>query len=79
MAGLPPSLEKYLDYISGQSNINFLADKRVWNAVEMLVDLDVVIDMDFGFPPLGEFESLSGQCFQCRPLNLFEKLLPTAG
>jgi hypothetical protein len=53
-------LEKDLDSGLGGADVHFLVNQRVRDAVVMLFERDVVVDVDAGLLPDGEFVGLLG-------------------
>jgi len=58
----------------GDPHVDFGADQRVWNRVEVLVDLDVIIEIDARAFPFGE---LLRQGVEGVALDLLEQLAAT--
>src|SRR5437763_164595 len=66
MRGDPLALEKDLDGSRRQPYLNLAAGEAVRHAVEVRLDLDVVIDADPAQPPFGKGIGLAGQCLRGR-------------
>ena len=49
---------EHLDRARGDANLDLGADQRVWNRVEEVMDLDVVIEADPRAPPFRELPIL---------------------
>src|SRR5205085_10303136 len=64
MRGDPLALEKDLDGLRRQPYLNLAAGEAVRHAVEVRLDLDVVIDADPAQPPFGKGIGLAGQRLQ---------------
>ena len=60
---------QHLYGLRGEAHVHFLTYQRVGDAVEVAVDLDVVVDVDAGLLPLGVFEGRRGQRLQGGPLQ----------
>src|SRR5215813_14265387 len=58
--GDAPVLVEDLDGRGGETGLHLARDERVRDAVVMAIDLDVIIDVDAGLLPFGEFISLGG-------------------
>src|SRR5215472_4755939 len=72
---LPPqgqALENNLDGTLGQPHLDFAAGIAIRHAVEMTIELDMVIDADPTETPLGKAIGLCRQRVEVRPIELFE-------
>ena len=74
MHGNPLALQEDLDSTRGQSCFDLGASKAVRHAVEVLVELDVVVDADAAQAPLGQDIRFDRQGFEVGPIEFFEKL-----
>jgi len=54
----PLAVEIDLDGRLGRANVDLLLHELVWSAVVVLFEFDVVVDVDLGFLPDGEFVGL---------------------
>src|ERR1700723_3351335 len=52
---------EHLDRVPGDANLDLGADQRVWNRVEKVMDLDVIIEIDPRAPPFRELPILGRQ------------------
>src|SRR5215210_1430714 len=68
----PLALEKDLDGARRQPHLDLTAGEAVRDAVEMRLDLDVVIDADAPQAPFGKGIGLAWQCLQMRPVEFLE-------
>ena len=73
MRGDPLALEKDLDGARRQPHLNLTTGEAVRHAVEVRLDLDVVIDADPPQPPFGIGIRLGGQGFEVRPVEFLEQ------
>src|SRR5438045_9703765 len=73
MRGDPLALEKDLDGSRRQPYLNLAAGEEVSHAVEVRLDLDVVIAADPAQPPFGKGIGLAGQRLQMRPIEFLEQ------
>src|SRR3954466_6029146 len=73
MRGDPLALEKDLDGSRRQPYLNLAAGEAVRHAVEVRLDLDVVIDADPAQPPFGKGIGGNGQRLQMRPIEFLEQ------
>ena len=72
MCGDPLALEKNLDGARRQTHLDLAAGEAVGHAIEMRLDLDVVIDADPAQPPFSERIRLAGQAPEARPVEFLE-------
>ena len=72
MRGDPLALEEDLDGTRRQPHLDLAASEAVGHAVEVSLDLDVVIDADPPQPPFGEGVGLVWQALQVRPIEFLE-------
>ena len=61
-----PALVEDLDAMGADADIDLVAGQGMGDAVEGVMDLDVVVDVDAGLAPLGELVALAGQRLQRR-------------
>ena len=54
MRGDDVPVVEHLDAVRGEAHVDALADQRVGHRVIRAADLDVIIGMDLGLPPLAE-------------------------
>jgi hypothetical protein len=73
MSSDPLALEKDLNSARRQPNLDFAAGKAVGNAVEMALELDMVVDADPANAPLGKAIGLRRQRVEVGPIELFEQ------
>src|SRR5271169_2953287 len=66
-----------LDRARADPHLNLGADERVWNRIQKVMDLDVIVEIDPRAPPFRELPIVGGQGGQSATLDLFEQL-PTA-
>ena len=64
MCGDPLTLQKDLDGARRQPDLDLAAGEAVGDAVEVSLDLDVVIDADPAQPPFGKGVGLAGQSLE---------------
>ena len=74
MRGDPLALDEDLDGSAGEPHLDLVAREAVGHAVEMALDLDVVIDADPAHAPFGKHIGLDRQGLELRPVELFEEL-----
>ena len=55
-----------------QVYVQFLVDQRVWHAVKVALDFDVVVDVDASGFPFSELITGGRKRLQCRPVQLGE-------
>ena len=79
MGSHPIPLVQAFDGGGGGADIQLLSHQAMGDAVEMVVHLDMVIDMDPGFAPMGKLVGGLGQRPHRRPVELFETTAATAG
>ena len=72
MRGDPLALEKDLDDARGQPHLDLAAGEAVGHAVEVRLDLNVVIDADPAQAPFGEGVGLARQLLEMRPIEFLE-------
>jgi len=70
------SLEEDLDGGNCETNIELFMDQLVRDAVVVVVDLDVIIDIDPGTLPFGINIGMNGEGFQNRFFEGFEEEFP---
>src|SRR5215831_19631418 len=73
MSGNALALEKDLDRARGQPHLDFAAGKAIRHAVEVTLELDMVVDADPTQTPLGKAIGLCRQGVEVRPIELFEQ------
>src|SRR5438477_10331503 len=73
MSSDPLTLEKDLDSARRQPHLDFAAGKAVRNAVEMALELDMVIDADPTNAPLGKAIGLRRYRVEVGPIELLEQ------
>src|SRR5271169_1740001 len=73
MSSDPLALQKDLNSARRQPNLDFAAGKAVGDAVEMALELDMVVDADPADPPLGKAIGLPRQRVEVGPIELFEQ------
>ena len=74
MGSDPPVVVKDLDGGLGGTHVDLFVDEGVGDAVVVLFELDVVVDVDAGFLPDGEFVGLFRKRLEGRLVQLFEEL-----
>jgi hypothetical protein len=72
MHGDPLALDEDLHGAAGEPHLDLAAREAIGNAVEVALDLDVVVDPDAAHAPFGEDVGLGRQRLERRPLELFE-------
>ena len=70
----PLALGEDLHGTAGETRLDLGAGEAVRNAVEVALDIDVVIDADTTNAPFGEDVGLDRQRLERRPVELFEEL-----
>ena len=70
----PTALVQYLHSLGRQANIQLLPHQGVWNAIEPLSGLDVVVDTGLGLAPLGVFVGAGGERFERRFIQLLVEI-----
>ena len=73
MRGDPLALEEDLDGARRQPHLDLGAGEAVRDAVEVGLDLDVVVDADPAQPPFGEGIGLARQGLERRPVEFLEQ------
>ena len=73
-----PVLVEDLDRRGAEPDIHLPPGKRVGNAVEAAVGLDVVVDVDAGLAPLGELVTLGRKRLQRRTVKILEETAAAA-
>src|SRR5438270_7318446 len=73
MSSDPLALQKDLNSARRQPHLDLAAGKAVGDAVEMAVELDMVIDADPANAPLGKAIGLSRQRVEIGPIELLEQ------
>jgi hypothetical protein len=76
MGGNPLPFDENLHGAASEPHLDFAAGVVVWNAVEVVLDLDMVIDADAPPAPLREFVPLCRQGLERWPIKLFQELSP---
>src|SRR5207237_3509173 len=71
--GDPLALEKDLDGARRQPDLDLAAGEAVGDAIEVRLDLDVVIDADPAQPPFGKGIGLARQRLEMRPIEFLEQ------
>src|ERR1700753_3454388 len=61
-----------LDSAGGDAYLDALADQRVRDAVEAVLEGDVVVDVDLGLLPLAALEAVCRQGAHCGPIDALE-------
>ena len=74
----PLAAEEYLDGLLGDASLNLLMHEVVRDAVVMLGDLDVIIEVDPTALPLGILVRFIRQRGERRMIELLEQLAPTS-
>ena len=74
MDGDPLTFDKNLDSPTGEANLDLGTSEAVGNAVEVLVDLDVIIDADPADTPLRKDVRVDRQRLELGPIEFFEQL-----
>ena len=75
----PPALVEDLDGVGADADIDLVAGQGMGDAVEGVMDLDVVVDVDAGLAPLGELVALARQRLQSGPVELLEPAAAATG
>jgi len=70
----PLVVEKDLDGAFGGADVDLFVDQGVRDAVVMMLELDVVVDVDAGFLPDREFVGLLREGLEGRPIQRLEEL-----
>src|ERR1700681_4816533 len=78
MRGHPLAAEEYLDGLLGDASLDLLMHEVVRNAVAMLGDLDVIIEVDPAALPLGILLRLVPQARERGTTELPEHIAPTS-
>src|SRR5205085_6941614 len=73
MSSNPLALQKDLNSARRQPNLDFAAGKAVGHAVEMALELDMVIDADPANAPFGKAIELRRQRVEVGPIELLEQ------
>src|SRR5512144_301539 len=73
MRGDPLALQKELDGARRQPHLDLAAGEAIGNAVEMTLDLDMVIDTHPAQAPFGKAIGLGGQALEVRPIEFLEQ------
>ena len=68
MRGDPLALEKDLDGARRQPDLDLATGKAVGDAVEVSLDVDMIIEADPSQPPFGEAIGLAGQFLEMQPI-----------
>jgi hypothetical protein len=69
-----PVIEEDLDGGLGSPHVDLFVDERVGDTVVVLFELDVVVDVDAGFLPDGEFVGQFRQQLEGRLVQALEEL-----
>ena len=72
--GDPLALDEDLHGAAGDPHLDFAAREAVGDAVEVALDIDVIVDADPAHAPFGEDIRLGRQRLECGPVELFEQL-----
>jgi len=75
MGGHPLAFLEGLQRAGGKSDIEFFPNEPIRNAVVMFFHLDVVVDVDRGYFPLGIFVGSFGQRFGLGAIEQLEEFL----
>ncbi len=75
MSGNPMPFEKDLSRGPRETNIHLFMDELIGNAVVVVIDLDVIIDIDPGFLPVGKDIGLSRERFESWFIGAFKQNL----
>src|SRR5437588_823168 len=73
MRGDAPALEKQFDRGGAEADLDPLVHELVGDAVVVVLDEDVVVDVHAGVAPLGEFVPARRKRAQQRPIELLEQ------
>src|ERR1700736_3866561 len=73
MSGDPLALQKDLNSARRQPHLNLAAGKAVRDAIEMALELDMIIDADPANAPLGKAIGLRRQRLEVGPVELFQQ------
>ena len=65
-----------LDGSRGDPHLDPGADERVWNRIQKVMDLDVIVEIDPRAPPFRELPIVGGQGDEGVALDLLEQLAP---
>ena len=63
VAGHPAVFEQDFDGIFGEPHIQLFFGQLIGNAIEVVVDFDMVVDVDPGLDPFGKFVGRKGKGF----------------
>src|SRR6202012_4123384 len=74
MSGDPLAPGEDLHGACGEAHLDFGAGKAVGNAVEVMIDVDVIVDADAAQAPFGEHVGLDRQGLERRPVEFFQEL-----
>ena len=74
MHGDPLALDEDLHGAAGEPHLDLAAREAVGNAVEVTLDLDVVVDPDPAHAPFGEDVGLDRQGLERWPVEFFQQL-----
>src|SRR4051812_11916545 len=74
----PLAAQENLDGLLGDAGLDLLTHEVVRDAVVMLGDLDVIIEVDPAALPLGILVRLIRQGSECRTIELFEQVAATS-
>lgn len=74
----PLAAEKYLNGLLGDASLNLLMQEVVRDAIVMLGDLDVIIEVDPAALPLGILVRIIRQGGERRTIELLEQFAPTS-
>ena len=67
---------EYLDGAGGDPHVDLRAEQHVWDRVQKVMDLDVIIEIDPRASPFRELPILGGQVVEDAALDLLEQLAP---
>src|SRR5260370_32198849 len=73
MSGDPLALQKDLDGTRRQPHLDLAAGKAIGDAIEMALELDMVVDADPAHAPFGEGVGLAGQWLEMGPIELLQQ------
>jgi hypothetical protein len=74
MGSNPPVIEEDFDGGLGRPHVDLFVDERVGDTVVVLFEFDVVVDIDAGFLPDGEFVGQFRQRLEGRLVQALEEL-----
>ena len=65
---------EYLDGAGGNPHVDFGAEQLVWDRIEEVMDLDVIVEVDPRTSPFRKLPIIGGQCDEGLALDLLEQL-----